>query len=349
MQDNDMKKYKEFYKKSLFDEIREISEMQSKFIIDIEKLEKYIGLDKRISNVGTRLNNKLIELEHEFEKLGISLYLVKKADDIIGIKPTFLGQAIISDLFDYSKKGDQNLIECYDAIRGIIGKKEKALKEIQRNPLKRFFAQIRNMIASKEKKNIVSYTENERNTINLSISKYEDISAQLCKYNLRDNITSSITKLIRKQKYQAFMIPELLEENVNPELQKLGLGDLIPELQVALIEEYKKHLPDSSVYQISEKDMYLHVPDFNRKIKSKEEILQIASEETVNEIKAIIEGEEEAQKSLREGATLEDFSSIDAMVSALERQEVTNIIDEALAEKQKISKKDKLEDNDISR
>lgn len=349
MQDNDMKKYKEFYKKSLFDGIREMSEMQSKSIIEIEKLEKYIGLDKRISNVGTRLNNKLIELEHEFEKLGLSLYLVRKEDNIIG---TFLGQAIISDLFDYSKKGNQNLIECYDVIHGIIGKKEKALKEIQRNPLKRFFAQIRNMItsiASKEQKSIVSYTENERDTINLSISKYEDISDQLCEYNLRDNISSSITKLIRKQKYQAFMIPKLLEENVNPELQKLGLGDLIPELQVALIKEYKKDLPDPSVYQISEKDMYLHVPDFNRKIESKEEILQRVSKETVNEIKEIIEGEKKAQKTLREGATLEDFSSIDATVSDLERQEVINIMDEALAEKQKTSKKDKLEDNDISR
>lgn len=120
---------------------------------------------------------------------------------------------------------------------------------------------------------------------------------------------------------------------------------MIPELQFALTEEYKKDLPDPNIYQISEEDMYLYVPVFNRKNNNKisMEYLQIRADTLIAE-----------GKNLREnGISLANFSSIDKTVNAAERQTAIDIISQELetdknnmkVSEQESDKKD--EDEDI--
>ena len=53
-----------------------------------------------------------------------------------------------------------------------------------------------------------------------------------------------------------------MKEKVIPELQKLGLEHLIPELQEALIEKYKEKLHNLDI--IKPEAMYKYVPDFSQ-------------------------------------------------------------------------------------
>lgn len=115
-----------------------------------------------------------------------------------------------------------------------------------------------------------------------SLQEYKDIDSDIWKYNLEDNIVQALVKEIAgsqkfgdfdiPHKHHAFNVPGLLEESVIPDLKRLGLEHLVPQLQEALIEEYKKDLPDSEIYQVKDEDMHLYVPDFTRKSERKEEV-----------------------------------------------------------------------------
>lgn len=326
------KEFKDNFKKELFEQMLELSKGLTPWILEIQSLQRYKEIDTNIPNIAIHLNNKIIELERKFLKSGISIYPQKENDG------TFIGMAVLSDLGDYAFKATENMYTCYTTIRDIKEKKTKKSQHLKKfGPIGRVFSNIRNFFiavqnAIQERTEI--YTKEEIDTINLSIAKYKDIDNQIWNYNLRDTIVSSITKAIRKKEFPANVVPILLEKNINSDLQKLGLGDLIPALQETLIAEYKKELTNQQVSQINEKDMYRFVPDFNRESKDDR-----GTEITEN-------------KSLKNGVTLKDFSSIDKQVKASDRQGMVDIIgEEQKTEEGKDSekwKKEWNEDDDIS-
>lgn len=74
----------------------------------------------------------------------------------------------------------------------------------------------------------MTYTPEKKESINSPLRDYREIDNQLWKYNLRDNIIPSIVRQIRDRGYSASTVHGLLEESVIPDLEKLGLADLIP-------------------------------------------------------------------------------------------------------------------------
>ena len=70
--------------------------------------------------------------------------------------------------------------------------------------------------------------------MNSHLLEYKNRDENLWKYNLRDNVVQSLVKCINNKQYHEFSISELLEESVTPTLQKLGLEDVIPQLQEEL-------------------------------------------------------------------------------------------------------------------
>ena len=144
-------------------------------------------------------------------------------------------------------------------------------------------------------------------------------------YNLKDDLVTTIVTFITEpqnlpqfntlHRYDAYTVPGLLEESVVPDLKKLGLECLIPQLQEALIEEYKKDLPNTEIYKVRKEDMYLYLPDFNKKI--------------------------EKNHFEKNGISLEDFALIDKTVSALNRQSITKDIKDELYPVKKNNKEEK--------
>ena len=350
----EVKVFEDKYKKVLFGKIGEISSQQHELISQIHDLGKYVDLERDLPNIGITLNNKLVELQHEFQSAGISMYSQKVEDygllKLNFVGASFVGDAIISDLINYASKGTQNLADYNKTMKEITDKNVEKVQGLEKaSPIRRFFAKIRNFFVPIKQEDL-SYTQEETHSVNTHLSDYRDTDNQLWKYNLRDNVISSIVKKIREQGYDAYTVPGLLEESVIPDLEKLGLTDLIPQLQQALVEEYKKDLPDSEIYQVKDEDLYLYVPDFTRK---DERNGAVGLEELNKQAKSVIAKSKlvikEAKRSLRQdGISLSDFSLVDKTSNASDRQLATTAIEEELHPVQEVNQDKTQEDSEIS-
>ncbi|MBQ2937265.1 MAG: hypothetical protein IJE05_00030 [Clostridia bacterium] len=324
------KKVKEFedrHKSEIFNMIGEFSSKQSELILQIQKYGKYIDLESNLPNIGITLNNKLVELQRQFQDAGISIYSkgVEGLKEVGVVNSSLIGDAILSDLINYVSKGTQKLDNYSKEMLKVSKKKAKQVQGLEKaSPIRSFFARIKNFFIPVKQEDI-SYTQEEIESINSHLSDYKDIDNQLWNYNLRDNIVSSVVKKIRERGYGANTVPELVETSIVPDLEKLGLADLIPQLQESLIEEYKKDLPE--MRQIKEEDLHLYVPDFNSTTQNHGEV----DTEEVNRHEKSKQIIEEAKKSLKkDGVSISDFYSIDKTVDASDRQSATSAIREEL-------------------
>lgn len=168
---------------------------------------------------------------------------------------------------------------------------------------------------------MISYTQEEIDSLNIHLSCYKETDNELWNYNLREKVISNIVRKIREKEYGAYTVPGLLEESITPDLQELGLSDLIPELEETLVEEYKKDLPALENYQVSEEDRYLYVPNFSRK---------------------------SGKNPIRTGIATEDLESIDETVNASDRQAAMKAIRDELQRTQENNQDKKTESTDIS-
>lgn len=244
---------------------------------------------------------------------------------------SYVGDAIIADLIGFASRGTQSLADYDKEMKKLTDKKVEQVQGLKKaSPIRKFLGKIRKFFMPIKQEDI-SYTQEETEAVNTHLSDYRETENQIWKYNLKDNVVSSLVKQIRERGYHASVIPGLLEKCVIPDLQKLGLGDLIPQLQEALIEEYKKDLPDPGIYQVKEKDLYLYVPDFTRKTQKSGEVDFEELHGQAKNISAESEKKVKDRRSLKQnGIKLSDFSSVDKTVSALERYTATSAIGEEL-------------------
>lgn len=299
MDNKEIRELEETYKDRLFEKITKISSDLSEIISQVQKTSRDIDLESDLPNLGITLNNKLVELQQEFKNAGLSIY-IKKYENNGVIGTSFIGDAMIEDLLSYVFKAGQNLSDYNETMSKIREKKAQQLQALEKvSPLRRFLARIKKLIVP-ETQEQVSYTQEETDAINIHLCHYKETDNELWNYNLRENMILNIVRKIRERGYGAYTLPGLLEESINPDLQKLGLSDLIPELQETLIEEYKKDLPVSESYQVSEEDMYLYVPDFSRKVVRR--------------------------NSIKKGIVIENLASIDETVSPEDRQRAIRAI-----------------------
>jgi hypothetical protein len=249
----EVREFEEKFKSGLFDKIGKMYSEQAKLISQIQKTDKYGELESDLPNIAITLNNKLNELQHEFQDAGISIYSKKHEEQGI-VSPSYTGEAIMIDLVDYTNKGIQKLADYDKTMSEIVNKKNEQVQVLEEaSPLRKFFRRIKNLFVSTKQDDML-YTQEEADKINSYLLKYIDIDNQLWNYNLRDNVINSIAKSFRIKGYSVSSISNLLKSEVIPDLQKLGLSDLITELKKTLIDEYKKDLPNSEIYQVRQQD-----------------------------------------------------------------------------------------------
>lgn len=72
-----------------------------------------------------------------------------------------------------------------------------------------------------------------------------------------------------------------------------------------MIEEYKKDLPDPEIYQVSDEDLHLYVPDFSRESERREEV---DWEELSKQPKGVIADSKDALKGARKSLRQQGIS-----------------------------------------
>lgn len=273
--------------------VDEVRSMQAKSIDEILANARNIGYNVDINNTGITINNKIVELSHIFKEAGTSMFSSKqKYYSVMG--SSFIGEAIILDLIGYGIQATQKLRQYNMKLQNMSKRKTEQLQALSNiNPVQKFFAKIKSFFIPAKPIDL-SLTEEEQNILEASAQEYRDIDNKLYQYNLEDNMIPAILREIKDREYAASNVPGLLEKCVTPDLKKLGLERLVPQLQQELIEEYKRRLPSPEIYKIPEEDMYLYVPDFTK--KSQTDSGGEVKKKTGSVIELVNEDDEEAPK-----------------------------------------------------
>lgn len=295
-----VEEFEEKYKEVLFSKISEAGSIQFDSINLITTNARNIGQSNvNIPNSSITLNNKLVELSQEFKQAGISMFS-SELEEANAVSSSFLGDTIIKDLIEQLSKSSKKLGEYNKTIRSVSRKKNEQMQALQNvGPIRKFFSRIKSFFVPVKPAEF-SLTEEEQNTLNTSLQEYMDIDNKILHYNLEDNLVPTLVKTIAEPKtigqfhiphcYEAYAVPDLLEERVIPDLKKLGLEHLIPQLQEDLIKEYKKDLPAPEIYKVRQENMYLYVPDFNKESRKSKEIAETDLEELHSNDKEILDG-----------------------------------------------------------
>ena len=123
----------------------------------------------------------------------------------------------------------------------------------------------------------LSYSPEEINYLTSFLDSYSDIDNKLWEYNLRDNIVHSLVTYITNKYANHHDIHGLIDECVAPDLEKLGLSNLLPQLIKQIDKFMKKNswdLSDTSKKEIQEHQQQLaeqYIPNSNTTNYSQEE------------------------------------------------------------------------------
>ena len=241
--DKQVKEFERKYKLELFGIVGEFSSGQAELIKNVQESAQYANINRELPNIGITLNNKIIELSHEFANSGISMFSRKIENygllemDFIG--PSFVGEALINNMIGKVQKATE-VFEKYDsAMEQMLNKRKNKSQDLQKaGPIKNVFLKLRGWIM-RFKGTDMSYTRQETEQLDSFLTEYDGMDRELWRYTLRENIIPSLVECI-KDKYQVNDVPGLLEESVIPDLEKLGLSDLIPELKQKLEQAFEE-------------------------------------------------------------------------------------------------------------
>lgn len=266
------------YKNAIYGEVEKMNCTLSEII------EQYTNNSTKIPNISITFNNKLNEISQIFKRAGISMFAeYNKEYDFIDIN--FVGNAIIEDMISQLSSGVKALSKYNDSINNANKKREERIKELEKSgPIKKLFLKLRSFFVANTVSNLTSYSKEEIEDVNSNLSKYKEIDENLCEYNLRDNVAQSLAKLIIDRRYDDFTIPAVLEESIGPTLKKLGVEDVIPQVQ----EELNKLQEQSKIHNSKSWDLST-IQRLGIQISSK----QIANEFEQNENSAINKDDKE--------------------------------------------------------
>lgn len=258
--------YEEELKKMIFDRIYEIQDKNQELIANARRMGKKVGIDAELGNIARTATSKLIaDIVPQFKNAGLKFY-----------SNSIVSQAVYEQIIGYIVQGQEILRKCNDSLNpnenariSQKGDKESEKPQVALKPsttLSRFLANLRNIFTmNKGQKKTISPESIE--VVKRYISEYEDLDKKLWKYNLRDNIIPALTQLICPKDgliYLARSVPALVDEEIAPVLQQLGLGDLIPQLEDSLVVEYTNNEEGRVERCLSQEEMDLYVPNFEK-------------------------------------------------------------------------------------
>lgn len=186
----DLEKYEDEVKKSIFKWLSIIIPIQDRFISYAQNIREIVGIDNNsLPNIGTRINNKILEISHEFQNNGISMYANSK-EEIVDIN--MLGGAILYDFIDKANEC-KHIIEKYMAeIENVVKECAKYEKMKQDSTINGLLRKIKNIFLPKKvldvKKKILECEK--------YISHYKKICEQVTDFNLEKNLVESLVNYL---------------------------------------------------------------------------------------------------------------------------------------------------------
>ena len=245
--------------------------------IDAEKIIYSIfgRSNLNIPNASISLNNKVVELSNLFKKADISMfYSVSGKYNIVG--SSYIGSVILTDLMNRLLEATRIFSLYSNKIQEFYNQKMEKVNSKQNQAINKIISKLTGNSGTVPLKDI-QFTDEEKEILDKILENYKEIESWIWNYNLEDNLVPSLVKTITEpfsedgqtfaHKYDAWNVPALLEDHIIPDLKKLGLEHLIPELEEALIREYQKDITDD----VPEDFRYLLIPDFTALHKKLEE------------------------------------------------------------------------------
>ena len=211
--EKEIKEYEDREKKELYTALEELIYGEIKFIDSVQVAGQFLNFDTNIPNIGITANNKLVELSHEFEEAGISMFSEVYEEDEY-IDSNIVGDAIINDIYQQVGIALKELKKYKEKSEDLAEKKAYAIQDfLDAGPIKKFFWKIK-MLFRPEEEIIESLmiAPQEVQDINLHLAKYRELDDKLFNYNLKENVSNSIIKHIKQLDCDEESIQMLLEE-----------------------------------------------------------------------------------------------------------------------------------------
>lgn len=232
--EKEIKEYEEKYRKTLYEKFNIVISAQAENVPRIKSICKSLNIDiNDLPNIGITINNKVTEMNNIFKQSGVSLF-ANYNEKYDFVSTNFVGDAILSDLLSNVVKSVGVLESFTSTIEEIDRKRTEQVKALtELGPIKKFFLRIRSLFVPNTVTELTSPPQEDIEKAKSYLSEYMGIDEKIWDYNLKDNLVQSIVTSIRDQ-HLSLNIPELLNEYIEPTLKKLGLEELIPQLQEEL-------------------------------------------------------------------------------------------------------------------
>lgn len=220
-------------------------------------------LDTSIPNIGITLNNKLVELYQEYKEKGIQVFDIdQEMDDLPGIRilPTITFTYLINITSEVSQTELEGFLNKYKELEAKKAEKINGIEKSKISFIRRFSEKIWEFRARLNPDVIYElyYSEEEVEELRDYIEFYKEFDNNLNDYNLYENISDSIIKFFEVSGYTQEQIEDLLENNIEPDLEKLGLKHQMKYIRERLKENIQEEhlksweLTDSEKRRIQE-------------------------------------------------------------------------------------------------
>lgn len=220
-------------------------------------------LDTSIPNIGITLNNKLVELYQEYKEKGIQVFDIDhEMDDLPGIRilPTITFTYLINITSEVSQTELEGFLNKYKELETKKSEKINGIEKSKISFIRRFSEKIWEFRAILNPDVIYElyYSEEEVEELRDYIEFYKEFDNNLNDYNLNENISDSIIKFFEVSGFTQEQIEDLLENNIEPDLEKLGLKHQMKYIRERLKENIQEkdlkswELTDSEKRRIQE-------------------------------------------------------------------------------------------------
>lgn len=267
----DIERFEKENKDYTYKRISNIISRQTKTINAVQKLGKNFNVHEGIPNIGITLNNKMNEISEKFEDAGISMFF-EQIDENDTVKMGLVGKAIREDLFSRTEDSMQPLYKYCNSLEEKVAQKMENVNG--GGYIRQQLLRIKEFFSPGTMERLITFSQDEKKETSKYLEEYRENDDKLHNYNLDENLKESILKYIKQRNYSSDVIPEFLEEAVEPTLRKLGLEHLVPEMQEQLDRENEHsklqsskswELPPERRTEIQEKSAKIGI-DFSKKL-----------------------------------------------------------------------------------
>lgn len=248
----------------LFDRINAMQGKIKESLELIKKFERINAKEENLPNIVTTLHDKLTqEVIKQFRTVGIEFNM-----------KSYLVQSIVSDLLNKFEEGITEFKDCSENlnfVREVQDDFESKVELVSTSKVKNLIARLRGLFKPERKQEKLEQLERERQEkkleeANIHLIKYKFKNNELEKYTIKNNIVQSLTREILTGHGSGLNLTlnEFVEQRITPEMKKLGLENLIPQLEENIVEEYKEKYNNAQKEEI----LNMQVGELKRNIKS---------------------------------------------------------------------------------